>query len=445
MNGYMGRILWVDLATGKIEATSLDEDLCTKYIGGYGIGARLLLDRIPAGADPLGPENILGFLTGPYTGTSAFVSSRYVAVGKSPLTGGWGDANSGGYFAPAFKGAGIDAVFFTGQAAEPVYLLIENGDATLHCAKDLWGLDAHETEECLKTELGKDIQAAVVGPAGEKLVRFAAIMNDNGRAAGRSGMGAVMGSKKLKAVVARGKAKTPIADPDRLKELRKQANQGVKDGVAFAELFSATGTPGVTVPNADCGDSPIKNWSGAAGVDYQHPTEFEYENQDNYVKKKYACYGCTVGCGRHVAIEEGEYAGTEGHIPEYETQCMFGSNLLNYNYRSTVRINEICNRQGLDTISSGATVAFAIECFQAGIITEADTQGLKLDWGDHKAIVALTEMIAERRAIGDVLAEGPALAAEKLGKGALREVYKGGRDEEQVALKLVCQEAVVGA
>jgi len=418
MNGYMGRVLWVDLTAGTVEATPLDEDLCTKYIGGYGIGARLLLDRIPAGADPLGPDNILGFVTGPYTGTGAFVSSRYVVVGKSPLTGGWGDANSGGFFAPTFKGAGIDAVFFTGQAAEPVYLLIEDGQATLCDAKDLWGLDTHETDARLKAELGDDIRAAMIGPAGEKLIRFAAVINDGGRAAGRSGLGAVMGSKKLKAVVARGKAKTPVADPERLKELRKQANQGVKDGVAFAELFSSTGTPGVTTANADAGDSPIKNWGGAAGVDYQHPEEFEYENQDKFITKKWACYGCTVGCGRHVSIDEGEYAGTKGHIPEYETQSMFGSNLLNYNYRSTVRVNEICNRQGLDTISAGATVAFAIECYQAGIITDADTGGLKLDWGDHKAIVALTEMIAQRSAIGDVLAEGPALAAEKMGKGA---------------------------
>ena len=418
MNGYMGRVLWVDLATGKIEATSLDEDLCTKYIGGYGIGARMLLDRIPAGADPLGPDNILGFLTGPYTGTGAFVSSRYVVVGKSPLTGGWGDANSGGSFAPTFKGAGVDAVFFTGQADKPVYLLVEDGQATLHDATDLWGLDTHETDARLQAELGDDVKVASIGPAGEKLIRFAAVINDLGRAAGRSGLGAVMGSKKLKAVVARGKAKTPMADPEKLKELRKQANKGVKDGVGFSELFSTTGTPGVTAPNADMGDSPIKNWGGTAGADYQHPDEFEYGNQENYITKKWACRGCTVGCGAHVSVDEGEYAGTSGHIPEYETQCLFGSNLLNYNYRSVVRVNEICNRQGLDTISAGATVAFAIECYEAGIITDADTEGLKLDWGDHKAIVALTEMIAQRRAIGDVLAEGPAKAAEKIGKGA---------------------------
>ena len=418
MNGYMGRILWVDLTTGEVDQTPLDEDLCAKLIGGYGIGARLLLDRIPAGADPLGPDNMLGFLTGPYTGSGAFVSSRYVVVGKSPLTGGWGDANSGGHFAPALKGAGVDAVFFTGQAANPVYLLVEDGQAQLCDATDAWGMDTHEADTWFKAKHGKDVRAAMIGPAGEKLIRFAAVINDGGRAAGRSGLGAVMGSKKLKAVVARGKAKAPIAHPERLKELRKQANQGVKDGVGGSAFLLATGTPGATVPSVDCGDAPIRNWRGSVTLDYQHPKEFEYENQEQVIKRKWACYGCPIGCGRHVSIDQGEYAGVSGHIPEYETQAMFGSNLLNYNYRSVVRANEICNAQGLDTIATGATVAFAIECYEAGIITDTDTDGLKLDWGDHKAIVALTEMIAERRAIGDVLAEGPAIAAERIGNGA---------------------------
>ena len=283
MNGYMGRVLWVDLTKGTVEATSLDADLCDKFIGGYGIGAKMLLDRIPAGADPLGPENILGFITGPYTGTGAFVSSRYVVVGKSPLTGGWGDANSGGHFAPTFKGAGVDAIFFTGQAASPVYLMVEDGDAKLCDATSLWGMDTHEADAHFKAELGDDVRVAMVGPAGEKLIRFAAVINDLGRAAGRSGLGAVMGSKKLKAVVVRGKAKTPVADLDRLKQLRKEANQGVKDGVGFAGLFASMGTPGVTVPNAKGGDSPIRNWGGAAGVDFKDPDEFEYEYQEKFM------------------------------------------------------------------------------------------------------------------------------------------------------------------
>ena len=418
MNGYMGRILWVDLTAGTVEAGPLDADLCDKFIGGYGIAARLLLDRIPAGADPLGPDNILGFVTGPYSATGAFVSSRYTVVGKSPLTGGWGDANSGGHFAPALKGAGVDAVFFSGQAATPVYLLVEEGSGKLCDATALWGRDTHEADAQLKAELGDDVRVSMIGPAGERLVRFAAVINDHGRAAGRSGLGAVMGSKKLKAIVARGKAQTPVADLPRLKELRKQANQGVKEGFGSADFLKTTGTPGATVLSIKAGDSPIRNWAGATPADYADAAEFEYESQEQFIKRKWACHGCPIACGRDVSIEEGAYAGAGGHIPEYETQSMFGSNLLNYDYRSVVRANDICNRQGMDTISAGATVAFAIECYEAGIITEADTGGLKLDWGDHAAIVALTEMIAERRGIGDLLAEGPALAAEKLGKGA---------------------------
>jgi len=411
-------MLWVDLTAETIEEMPLDDELCTQFIGGYGIGARLLLDRIPAGADPLGPDNVLGFITGPFTATDAVVGSRYTAVAKSPLTDGWGDANSGGFFGPGLKQAGVDAVFFTGIAAKPTYLLVEDGSAKLCDATSLWGLDVSEADERLQAEFGKGTRAALIGPPGEKLVRIAAIMNDHGRAAGRSGLGAVMGSKKLKAVVARGKAKVPVAEPDRLKELRKHAIQQVKDGVGFADFYTATGTAGYTILGAASGDSPVKNWRGAAGVDYKDPKEFTYEAQEPFIEKKWGCYRCPIACSRMVKVKDGPYAGSGGHIPEYETQSAYGSNVVNYDYRSVVRANEICNRQGLDTISAGATVAFAIECYEAGIITDADTEGVKLDWGDHEGIVALTEMIAERRAIGDLLAEGPVLAAEKLGRGA---------------------------
>lgn len=418
MNGYMGRMLWVDLTAGTVREMPLDDEMCAKYIGGYGIAARLLLDRIPAGADPLGSDNVVGFVTGPYTTTDAVVSSRYTVVGKSPLTGGWGDANSGGHFAPALKGAGFDAVFFAGVAEKPVYLMVEDGKANLCDASSLWGLDTHETDAKLKAELGDDIRAAMIGPAGERLARIAAVMNDEGRAAGRSGLGAVMGSKKLKAIVARGKAKVPVADPEGLKEARSQALTDIKNDVGFAAFYKATGTAGITTLSAESGDSPMKNWGGACGVDYKDPTEFAYENQERYIDRKWGCHRCPLACSRMLSVKDGPYAGTGGHIPEYETQSAFGGNCLNYDYRSVVRANEICNQQGLDTISTGAAVAFALECYENGIITKDDTDGLELNWGDHQAIVALTEMIAERRAIGDLLAEGPVLAAKKLGRGS---------------------------
>jgi aldehyde:ferredoxin oxidoreductase len=418
MNGYMGRVLWVDLTNGTVEPAPLDEQLCAQFIGGYGIGARLLVDRIPAGADAMGPDNVLGFVTGPYTATDAVVGSRYTAVGKSPLTGGWGDANSGGYFGPGLKQAGVDAVFVRGVAAGPTYLLIEDGNASLCDASELWGLDSTESDDYFKSLFGDDVHSALIGPSGEKLVRFAAIMNDHGRAAGRSGLGAVMGSKKLKAIVARGKAKVPVADPERLKQIRSKALKQIREGVGFSGFYRATGTAGYTVLGAESGDSPVKNWKGAPGADYKYPEEFAYEAQDKYIQRKWGCFRCPLACSRMVKVTEGPHAPTGGHIPEYETQSAYGSNVLNYDYRSVVRANEICNRMGLDSISAGATVAFAIECYEAGIITDADTEGLKLDWGDHGSIVALTMMIAQRRAIGDVLAEGPVEAAKTLGKGA---------------------------
>ncbi len=418
MKGYMGRILWVDLTSRTIESQPLADDLCEKFIGGYGIGARILVDRIPAGADPMGSDNVLGIITGPYTATDAIVASRYTVVGKSPLTGGWGDANSGGFFGPTLKHTGVDGVFFTGISDKPVYVLMEESGVRIADASHLWGLDVNETEDRLKAELGSDIRIACIGPAGEKLSRIAAIMNDLYRAAARSGLGAVMGSKKLKAVVVRGKAKVPVADPDRLKQLRSQGMKQIRDGTGFSKFYTDTGTPGYTVIGAESGDSPVKNWKGAATVDYEYPKEFTYEAQEAFVEKKYVCYRCPIACGHTVKIKEGAYAGAGGLIPEYETQSAYASNVVNYDFRSVVKANDLCNRQGLDTISAGATVAFAIECFEAGIISEIDTEGVRLDWGNHESIVKLTEMIAERRAIGDLLAEGPVLAAKKLGKGS---------------------------
>lgn len=211
-NGYMGRILDVDLTSGEIREESLDESLGRELVGGYGIGARVLLERMKAGVDPLGPENILGFTTGPLTGTDAITGNRFTVVCKSPLTGTWGDANCGGTFGPHLKFAGYDAVYVTGQAAEPVYLLVDNGKAELRSARHLWGKDTNETEDLLRGELGK-VQVACIGPSGEKRSLIAAIINDYGRAAGRSGVGAVMGSKNLKAVVVRGEMPVPVADP----------------------------------------------------------------------------------------------------------------------------------------------------------------------------------------------------------------------------------------
>ncbi len=420
-NGYMGKILNVDLTSRVLETEPLDEDICRDYIGGYGLGARLLYDRIPAGADPLGPENILGLLTGPLTGTPAIIGSRFVAVGKSPKTaGGWGDANCGGYFGPHLKFAGFDGILVKGIADKPVYLMIDEGRAELRDAADLWGLGVTSLEDRLTERHGKDIQICSIGPAGEKLSLAACIMNDKERAAGRSGLGAVMGSKKLKAVVVKGKLKVPIHDEAGMRELRKKY---LKEATGAYPVLNKYGTAGITHDAILSGDGPVKNWTGASTVDF--PTRTSRKISDEAVigmegYKPYACWHCPIACGGRMSQKGGRFAlelnAGIGHKPEYETLAMFGSNLLNDDLPAIVKINEICNDCGIDTITVGATIAYAIECFENGLISPDDADGLELRWGNAEAIVALTEKIGRRTGFGEVLADGVKAAWEKLGR-----------------------------
>ena len=413
--GYMGKVLFVDLSKGELKDEALDEKLCREFIGGYGIGARIIYSRQEAGVDPLGPENIFGILTGPLTGSPALSGTRYTVVGKSPLTGTWGDANSGGYFGPHLKFAGYDGVLATGISAKPVYLFIKDGKAELRDATHLWGKDTFETEDIIRAELGKKVEVVCIGPSGENLSLIAAVMNNKGRAAGRSGLGAVMGSKKLKAIAVAGNMKIPLADEERAKELRRKYLGELME--PFVSLFKNTGTPGITAESAHSGDSPVKNWGGIGIIDFPNAKLISDDNVINLQSKKYACWRCPFGCGGHMK------AGTEyqyeagAHKPEYETLCMFGTNCLNDNLESIIKANDICNRYGLDTISAGATIAFAIECYENGIITKADTDGIEMTWGNHKAIVAMTEKLAKREGFGAVLADGVKVAAEKTGKG----------------------------
>jgi aldehyde:ferredoxin oxidoreductase len=419
-NGYMGRLLNVDLSKGTLSEEAVDPQICRDYIGGYGIGARLLYDRIPKGADPLGPQNVLGLLTGPLTGTPAIIGSRFVAVAKSPKTGGWGDANCGGHFGPHLKFAGFDGVFFSGAAARPVYLFIDEGRAELRDAADLWGLGVTALEDLLVKRHGKGIQVCSIGPAGEKLALTACIMNDKERAAGRSGLGAVMGSKKLKCVVVRGQMKVPVHDEPKMKDLRKHY---LKQATGAFEVFNTYGTAGITHDAVLSGDGPVKNWGGAGTTDFPSPRARRISDDaviglDGY--KAYGCWHCPIACGGKVVQRGGRFPlelnNGVGHKPEYETLAMFGSNLLNDDLPSIVKVNEICNNLGLDTITVGATIAYAIECYENGLITPRQTGGLELKWGNAGAIVALTEMIGKREGFGDVLADGVWAAWKKLGR-----------------------------
>ena len=395
--GYMGKMLWVDLSQGKLQEEEIDEKLCRKFLGGYGLGARILFSRMKMGANPLGPDNILGIITGPLTGTPAIGGSRYTVVGKSPLTGGWGDANSGGFFGPKLKFAGYDAVFFIGISPKPVYLVIDNGKAHLKDADHLWGKDTYETEDLLKDELGKDVEALCIGPSGEKVSLIASVMNNKGRAAARSGLGAVMGSKKLKALAVKGNMKVPLADEQKIKELRKKHLGELSGHVTMLKQY---GTPAIMVRLAKAGDSPIKNWAGVTAVDFPNVEAIGGDEVIKRQEKRYACYRCPIGCGGHMQEGTGEYKYEAGaHKPEYETLAMFGSNCLNDNLESIIKVNDICNRYGLDTISAGASIAMAIECYENGIITKEDTEGLELTWGNHRAIVEMTEKLARRKAL----------------------------------------------
>jgi aldehyde:ferredoxin oxidoreductase len=413
--GYMGKWLFVNLSTGKIEAEALDDSLCKDFIGGYGIGARVLYSRQKGGVDPLGPENTLGLLTGPLTGTPATFGARYCAVAKSPLTGGWGDANSGGHFGPHLKFAGCDGVFFTGISERPVYLLIDNGKAVLKDAGKLWGKSTYETEDTLEAEYGPTAKVASIGPAGEKVCCVACIMTNKGDAAGRSGLGAVMGSKKLKAVVAKGEMKVPIADIEAANNLRKEH---LAEGKMFLERFGVYGTGGHGDTSAQSGDTPVKNWGGIGIIDLPDVSGLNKDKIIANLDKRKGCWHCPAAC--KASLKKGiEYDYPAGsHRLEYETIGAFGANCANTNAESIAMANHICNSNGMDTISAGSIIAFAMECYENGIITRKDTDGIELTWGNHRALVAMMEKMVKREGFGDVLADGVKKAAERIGRGA---------------------------
>lgn len=420
--GYAGKLLFADLSTGKIWEEDLTEDIAKNFVGGYGLGARVLYSKMKPGVDPLGPDNILGFVTGPLTGTGAFFSGRFTVVCKSPVTGGWNDANAGGYWGPELKKAGYDAVFISGASDHPVYLWINDGKADIRDASHLWGKEVEETEQALIEETGnKKTRAAVIGPAGEKLSLISAVMTDGHRAAARGGPGAVMGSKNLKAIAVFGTGKVPVFDPEKLREVQKLISTSVNSPEnAGAAMFKEHGTGNGIAPANLSGDSPVKNWGGVGLLDFGEEAAKRVDgfSQDAlYKTKKYSCSNCALGCGAFYKSEGGEWPLEETGRPEYESGTAFGAMLLNSDPQAIMKCNDICNRYGLDTISAGATIAWAIECFENGLISIEDTNGIELRWGDARAIVAMTQAMAEQSGFGKILAMGSQAAAEQLGKG----------------------------
>jgi len=460
--GYVGKYAIVNLSEGSTQTVEPSDDFYQKFLGGYGLGAAVITERQKAGIDALSAEAHLGFCSGLLTGTGAPFSGRFMVVGKSPLTGGWGDANCGGHLSREIKRAGFDGVFFTGRAERPVWVHITDQGIEIKDAAALWGTDTVETEERIKTVLGdKKVRIATIGVAGEMRSLISGVVTEGGRIAARSGLGALMGSKNLKAVSFSGGKDIPVAGSEAVRNLNTRymadfkkeprwlnkisirfldtvSKMISKTGIRFpAEtgtvrgIFNRWGTCGLTVYSALIGDMPIRNWDGAGYVDYTYEMaeRISGENVIKQQKRKYACQGCPMGCGGIIDITSGRYQGTTGHKPEYETMAAFGGLIMHSDLAAIIELNEMCNRAGLDTISAGGTVAFAIECFEKGIIDQKATDGLHLGWGQTDEIVKLTEMIINRRGIGDILADGVRAAATKIGNGAEAfAVHAGGQE-----------------
>lgn len=426
-NGFFGKILWVDLTSETFKEEELSKQIYRQYIGGYGLATKLIYENMPPKTDALSPESVFGFFPGLLTGSVAPLTGRFMVAGKSPLTKTWGDSNCGGYFGPEIKKCGYDAILIKGMAESPKYITIIEEDKQILDASDLWGLDVVETENKLKDKYGS-VQIASIGQSGEKLSLISGIVNDKARIAGRSGFGAVMGSKKLKAIVLKGTRKIEVADKKALIQHTKDYNEGINNATAGA--IAAYKTLGTTMGNDisfQIGDTPCKNWGGTR-------EEFPPEKLskiagveiDKYKQKPYGCFSCPVRCGAIMKVPEVDLE--ETHRPEYETCASFGHLLLNDDIMSIFKANDLCNRAGIDTISAGATIAFAIECYENNLISKDDTDGIELTWGNSESIITLLNKMINREGIGDLLADGSKIAAEKLGKGSEYAMHSLGQE-----------------
>ncbi|MHA1340608.1 MAG: aldehyde ferredoxin oxidoreductase family protein [Promethearchaeota archaeon] len=467
--GYMGKVLWVNLTQKSIKEETPPMDIYKKFFGGYGLGVYYIYTRIKPNCDPLGPDNILGFCPGLMTGTVAPFTGRYMVCGKSPLTGrgefedgfvsngGWGDANSGGYFGPAIKRAGYDAIFFTGISENPVYLLIDGENKELVDADTLWGKDVVETEKILKEKHGKNVNVASIGIGGENLVKFAGIVNDAGRIAARSGLGAVMGSKKLKAICIKGNKRITYHNKQAAmehvkkyskmiqKSLNKKLLKYIVENMAsfssavralkipltilgkssqavhmYRVLYHLYGTPKFTPILVDIGDSPIMNFKGTR-LDFskKDAEKISSNSLDKYKIKEFGCFSCPIRCG--AIIRNDEIGLEESHRPEYESVGAFGPLIMNNDLNTLLKLNHFANIQGIDSISLGGVIAFALDCVDEGLLKKEDFKCkekpdgfLPKFKGSPSDIILLAKLIANREGIGDILALGVKEASKRI-------------------------------
>jgi aldehyde:ferredoxin oxidoreductase len=483
MNGAInGKMLNVRLNSGTLEVEQIPEEMYRKYLGGYGIGSRLLFDRIPKGADPLGPDNVLGLFPGLLTGTP-FFGIRYQAVAKSPKTGGWGDANAGGDFGPFLKNAGWDGIMLYEKSSKPVYIYIEDDKTEIRDASELWGMQAIDVEMKLKERHGKKASVCCIGPAGEKMSFMAGLCNERGRLAARSGLGAVMGSKNVKAIVVNASKNIIGSSPEIMKQVRQSLDEFAKP---ITNFFRTYGTTGITNTSAMSGDAPVKNWGGVGMVEFPQAMVMSGANVNLRMEKKYACWHCPVACGGEshawddqenqakirIAKRETELSGlkarlaeaaedqkgaiqgqitqlenaskadaeikNDGRFPypkhthraEYETMTSFGTMMMMNDINALHYANHLCNQYGVDTIAAGATVAFAMECYENGLITKEETDGIDLRWGNAEAVIEALHKIANKDGtLGEIFGDGVKVAAAKLGPKSIEFAMEVGGEE----------------
>lgn len=422
MNGWQGKVLRVNLSTKEIQSEPLNPAIAKQYVGGRGLGIYYLNKELNPKCDPLSPENIMVLSTGPLTGTTTPTGGRYMVTTKSPLTGAITCANSGGKFPKMFKKTGYDVLIIKGQSAKPVYLVIDGENIELRSAEHLWGKQVPETTDLLLAETDAKAKVACIGPAGEKLVKFAAIMNDKDRAAGRGGVGTVMGAKQLKAIVVKGNKDVEIAKPDEYKQIHDEVMTKFRAAAkAHPSPLSAHGTLGVMVPlTQKHGVLPTKNYQEGT---FEHWEAVSGQTlTEKYLVKKSACSACPIACGRVTKVTDEGYEG-EGEGPEFESGFALGPMCMVGNLAAITKANYICNDLGMDTMSMGVTIACAMELYEKGIINDQITGG-PIEWGDPRKLVELTTKTGLREGFGDLLAEGSYLMAEKFGHADLAMVSK---------------------
>jgi aldehyde:ferredoxin oxidoreductase len=416
MHGFGGNLLDINLTTGKISISEVSEDMVKGYLGGNGFGTKILYDRFKPEIDAFDPENIIVITPGLFTGLPVPTGGKTAFHTKSPLTGTFTDSIIGGAIGAELKYAGYDAVVITGKAEKPVFITILDDNVEIQPAKHLWGQDTRETDHILKRELGDEfVVVASIGPAGEKLVRYACVCSDE-RQAGRGGVGAVMGAKSLKAFAVRGTKGLSVANPFKLKELMSEYITKIFEHPDYKKYTKYGTGQFMNWMNEEKGVFPTRNWQ--QGVFDERGQIDPYYWQPKYVKKNLACFACTRPCGRLFKIDSGKYEGTAFDGIEYETIYSLGAQCGNPDVEALAKANELCDLYGIDTISAGGCIGFAMELFEKGILTEEDVGEIELKFGNSDAVPQLVELIAKRDGLGDLLAEGVKLAAKKIGKGA---------------------------